>query len=583
MALSGTISKSITGRTYKIEWSASQSVANNQSTITCKHYLVNNASYSLYIDSRSNTCTVDGTSKSFTSSSISTGGGSTIHLGTTTHTVSHNSDGSKSVAIKGVFNIQATLSGSYVSSITASSTVTLDTIPRKATIDSAPDFTDEDNPKITYTNKAGNSVTSLDACISFDGSNDDIPYRALTKTGSSYTFNLTDAERETLRQGTLSGSNSRTVKFYVRTVIGGNTFYSTLTKTLTITNATPTISPTVVDSNSTTIALTGDSSKLIRYHSNAAVAMNATFKKGASAKTYKITNGDKSLSTASGTFNKVEKNSFAFSVTDNRGLSASKTLTPTMVNYVHLTCNLEVNRPNALGEMTFKISGNYFNGSFGSKNNTLSLFYSMEAENGGISAQQVTPTFSGNTYSIEVPLTGLDYRQKYTFKAWAEDLLEEAETKEITTRTLPVFDWSGEDFNFNVPVTFSEGYIGTNKILASGASYMNETQTWNLSEPVSEQPNGIVLVFSGYDTTNKVALDSSINTFFVSKKDIELFPDVGHTFLLGINAGFSGMAAKYLYFTDTTVYGHEGNTSSGTNSGITFNNSNYVLRYVIGV
>lgn len=583
MALSGNINGYLTGRTYRISWSASQSIEGNYSTITCKHYLINNSGYDLYIYGRSNSCTVDGTTKSYSSPQISTGGGSTIHLGTTTHTVYHNADGSKSVSIKGVFNIQATLSGSYVPSVTASGTITLDKIPRQATISSAPDFTDEDNPKITYSNPAGSAVSTLQACISFNGSNDDIPYRDISKTGTSYTFNLTDAERTTLRNYVLSGSNSKTVKFFVTTTIGSSTYYSTLTKTLTITNATPTISPTVVDSNSTTKALTGDANKLIRYHSNAAVAMNPTFKKGASVKTYKITNGDKSLSTATGTFNAIEKNSFAFSVTDTRGLSASQTITKTMVNYVHLTCNLEVNRPNALGEMTFKISGNYFNGSFGATNNTLTLFYSMEAEGGAISANSVTPTFSGNTYSIEVPLTGLDYRNKYKFKAWAEDKLERADSPEIETYTLPVFDWSKEDFNFNVPVTFSEGYVNTNKVLWKGAYYMNGSQTITLAEPVSEQANGLVLVFSGYDTTNSAAKDSSINTFFVSKKQIELFPDCGHTFILGINAGFSGMAAKYLYFTDTTVYGHSGNTTSGTNSGISFNNSNYVLRYVIGV
>ena len=43
------------------------------------------------------------------------------------------------------------------------------------------------------------------------------------------------------------------------------------------------------------------------------------------------------------------------------------------------------------------------------------------------------------------------------------------------------------------------------------------------------------------------------------------------------------MAAKYLYFTDTTITGHAGNTSSGTNSSISYNNKNYALRYVIGV
>lgn len=125
--------------------------------------------------------------------------------------------------------------------------------------------------------------------------------------------------------------------------------------------------------------------------------------------------------------------------------------------------------------------------------------------------------------------------------------------------------------------------FGVNKILWSGVYYMNESQTVTLNESVSKQANGIVLVFSYYDSTNKVEKDHSFNTHFVSKKQIELFPGCGHTFFMGINAGFSSIGAKYLMFTDTTISGHVTNAGSGTNSGITFNNSNYVLRYVIGV
>ena len=558
-------------------WINSQSVANNTTTIG---WNLKGAGDSGYVVVSEVKVTIDGSQAYYRSESNH----QNVYVGTVvasgTKTITHNTDGSRSFSVSvgaGIYEWAINKSGSGSWSLTS--------IPRKATISSAPNFTDEGNPTITYSNPAGSAVTSLDACISFDGSNDDIPYRALSKSGTSYTFNLTDAERETLRNGTLSGSNTRTVKFYVRTVIGGNTFYSTLTKTLTIANATPTMSPTVVESSSNLIALTGSEDILIRYHSQAQYKFNATALKNATIQSYKVNNGTSSTYGVSsqGILDSIDANYFTFTVEDNRGLSVTKKVTKTLINYVHLTCNLEVDRPNALGEMTFKISGNYFNGSFGGTDNALTVYYSMEYEDGGISANTVVPTISGNTYSVEVPLTGLDYQKKYTFKAWAEDKLETADTKEITTHALPVFDWSAEDFQFNVPVTFNEGFVNEPKILWNGASHMNASQTQTLAEPISEQPNGVVLVFSGYDTSTSAAKDSSFNTFFVSKKQVELFPDCGHTFILGINAGFSGMAAKYIFFTDTTVYGHSGNTTSGTNSGITFNNSNYVLRYVIGV
>ena len=135
MALKGTITQSITGRKYIIEWSATQSLTGNYSTITCVHKLENSPSYSLYLGAtEGHECTIDGTTKKYSAPAISTSGDSTITLGTTIHTVYHNSDGKKSVTITGVYKISATLSGVWTPSITASETVTLDTIARNSSI-----------------------------------------------------------------------------------------------------------------------------------------------------------------------------------------------------------------------------------------------------------------------------------------------------------------------------------------------------------------------------------------------------------------------------------------------------------------
>lgn len=132
MASSGSFSGSIVSGHYKlrVDWSQAKNVSANTSTITCKMYLVND--WSLSIGSRSNTCTIDGTEVSYSSSAISTTG--THSLGTASRTVSHSSDGTKSLTIKAVFNIQATISGTYYGSITASATVTLDSIPRASSV-----------------------------------------------------------------------------------------------------------------------------------------------------------------------------------------------------------------------------------------------------------------------------------------------------------------------------------------------------------------------------------------------------------------------------------------------------------------
>lgn len=131
--------------------------------------------------------------------------------------VDHDTKGEKSISVSLTTAIYTGTTSTY------SGTWTLDSIPRQATITSAPDFTDLDNPVLQYSNPAGDSVAELMACISFTGSKDDIAYRAIPKTGTSYPFNFTEAERDVLRTNT--SGNSRKLFFYVRTKVGTTTFY----------------------------------------------------------------------------------------------------------------------------------------------------------------------------------------------------------------------------------------------------------------------------------------------------------------------------------------------------------------------
>lgn len=189
-----------------------------------------------------------------------------VVLSSFTITKSHNADGTATCYIQG--KIQGPAGTSQASSIVqGNKTVTLDKIPRQATITSAFDFSDTQNPTINYTNPAGNSVTSLQACISLTGSNPDVAYRDIPKTGSSYTFNLTEAERNVLRRAT-PNSNTLSVYFYVKTVINGSTFYSNINKNMTIVNANPTFSSNYKDTNSTTISITGNDQQIIQNNSN---------------------------------------------------------------------------------------------------------------------------------------------------------------------------------------------------------------------------------------------------------------------------------------------------------------------------
>jgi hypothetical protein len=119
------------------------------------------------------------------------------------------------------------------------------------------------------------------------------------------------------------------------------------------------------------------------------------------------------------------------------------------------------------------------------------------------------------------------------------------------------------------------------KILWEGGRYMTAGHTAELSEPVSQQDNGIVLVFSTYQ--NGAAIDANFNHFFVPKKFVEIMGGFGSAFQMN-TVNFNTIGTKYLYIHDDYISGNENNDLSGTaTSGITFNNAMYVLRYVLGV
>lgn len=323
MALSGTFSKVYRGYTYKVTWSASQSISNNSSTITCTHKLTCDSGYGLKIGSRSNTCVINGTSKSFTSSSINTSGGTTITLGTTTHTINHSSDGTGSFSLKATFNIQATISGTYVGSIVAEGSGTLDTIPRKSSI-SFGEFTMNKAGTITI-NKAS---TSFSHTITYKfGSKSGTIAEKTTGTSVSWTPPLSTLANQI--PNTTQGQGTLTITTYSGTTsLGSNsyTFYCNLgnvSPTMgTITLTPQTYSYLIQNKNTVKVSVSGCSAGI------GSTIKSYTFSgPGITATTTTNTSVTSKIISSSGTM------TYTVTVTDSRGCSASKTATITCYAY----------------------------------------------------------------------------------------------------------------------------------------------------------------------------------------------------------------------------------------------------------
>jgi hypothetical protein len=117
------------------EYTYAQSISGNYTDVTVDAYV---RYYSINLNARDGTITVGGTSKSFASPALKdypSGGGGKKKIGSTTVRVSHNNDGTKKdVKISVSWDAQITYHDTWYSTITASTTINLPTIPRASSL-----------------------------------------------------------------------------------------------------------------------------------------------------------------------------------------------------------------------------------------------------------------------------------------------------------------------------------------------------------------------------------------------------------------------------------------------------------------
>lgn len=326
MASSGSFSGSIRDGHYKlrVDWSQSKNVSANTSTVTCKLYLVND--WTLNISGRSdNTCTIDGSAQTFSSPAISTTG--THLLGTVSRTVNHASDGSKSLAISAVFQIRATLSGTYYGTITASANITLDSIPRASSV-SAANMTMGSAGTISI-NRASSAFTHT-LTYSFGNTNGTIATKT-TASSVSWTPALSLASQIT---NAISGTCTITCTTY-----NGNTNIGSKTCTLTL-SIPASVKPTI--SSLTASRIDGEVPSTwgiyVQTKSKVKLTINgAAGSYGSTIKSYSITGGGYSGSASTlttGFLNNSGTITFKATVTDSRGrVSAEASVSITVTAY----------------------------------------------------------------------------------------------------------------------------------------------------------------------------------------------------------------------------------------------------------
>lgn len=378
--------------------------------------------------------------------SLSANATKTLASGTTT--IGHNSDGTKTFSYSFSQELAITYDGSWVGTRSGSGSGTLNTIARASTV-SGGSGTIGSATTIYVTRASGSFTHTL--TYSFGSLSGTIA----TGVGTSCSWTIPTSFANQIGSAK-SGTGTITCTTYNGSTSIGS---KTCSFTASVSNASaPSLTVSIVDTDATTTALTGDSSKLIRYYSDARITLSATAKDGASIKSYSISGGGGSSSSSSATINNVTNNSFTCKATDSRGFTTTVTQNPTMVNYVKLTCAL--NNANILtdGVMTVKATGNYFNGSFGASSNSLTVQYRYKLVGGTYSNWvTMTNTFDGNKYNASHALSGFDYMKTYMIQLRAYDKLATVTTAEKSVKSLPIMDWGESDLNINVETNWNFG------------------------------------------------------------------------------------------------------------------------------
>ena len=463
--------------TLRFNWSqSSQSIANNNSVVSWNLQLIASGGSISSSASKSWSVNVNGSNYSGTNTvGISSGQTKTLASGSTT--IGHNADGTKSFSFSFSQQFDINYSGvGWIGTKSGSGSGTLSTIPRTSSVSSTNANIGE-NISITI-NRASSSFTHT-LTYAFGGLSGTIA----TKTSStSVSWTLPTSFYAQIPNSKSSWGRVICDTYSGSTKIGSSECrFDVYVKE---SSNKPGISATVKDINNTTKALTGDENKLIKYYSTAQFSITSTPKNSSTTKSINITYNGSNLTGGSGNtwtgqFSNVLTGSFPCSVTDTRGFTTSTTVSKTLINYVKITCALSVSNPTASGNCTLTITGNYFNGSFGSASNTLTVQY--KKDNG--SWTNATATKNGNTYTATVSLTGLDYTKAFTFQARATDKLATATTASKTVKSTPIFDWGASDFHFHVPVTVNGDITvnGNSKAIKMGTGpndvYVHNTQS----------------------------------------------------------------------------------------------------------
>ena len=257
------------------------------------------------------------------------------------------------------------------------------------------------------------------------------------------------------------------------------------------------------------------------------------------------------------------------------------------------------------GKVKLNINGTFYNGSIGNVIQTKPIikykFWKL-GDTEPITFDNTIPSNSinvtGNNFAInnyeigstdETASNYFNPNNAYRIKIFAQDTFT---TYTSSEKSVPIGEATWSEYKDRVDfkkITIQGKDIISNIIYANNKIlwgpyyyYMSASNTINLSQKVSEQKTGIVLVWQAYSDGAPQPWD--YNFTFIPKWQVITNSSRGVVcYLATSQAGKIG--TKYVYLFDDKIKGHNENSTGATkgNSGITTTNNHWVLTYVIGV
>ena len=244
----------------------------------------------------------------------------------------------------------------------------------------------------------------------------------------------------------------------------------------------------VLTDGTATSSLTGANNKIIRGFTTSELQWSATAKYGATISRVYLQNYDNSYTTSPINLYSEEdfndealKGGINVRCFDSRGFNTLVTKTYDIIDYFYPTFDYSVRRTSPTGsEVKIEFDGTFFNDTFGSVSNTLSLSWNYKETTsstwltGGTLTQNTHYKVNGNSFysgtgnsKSEITLSSsvFDYTKSYDVRITLTDRIMTYNIDKTITKGIPVYWWKDDQFNFEVNAYIKSKEIATIDLL----------------------------------------------------------------------------------------------------------------------